>query len=332
MFGNRELIYRDPTISSISPMPLAARSMPHNPPSVVDVADIEHQTYVGIREKGEHAKTGIMSLVNVYDSMRPFPEDAKIKELRIIQLLPMSVPSGAPPHHTGIQEASSLDSVNLARAVLGTVPVEEDGSAHFIMPAQVEFQFQALDENGCAVQSMRSSSYVQPGENLSCNGCHEPKMNAPVPISVLPTAFSRPPSEIKPETVPGAYPFSYPLLVQPILDKHCVDCHDDPDSNTFSLRAEPVRNRFYASYNNLAPKYGYTSYGEPLRTTPGKFGARAAPLYHILQEGHHDVALSDEEMHRIVIWLDCLSNFYGVYEKDGGEAQLRGEVVWPTLE
>ena len=349
IFGNRELIYRDPEIACISPMPLAPRPMPHVLPATYDHASIEHTPYLGIRKGGriDHREvdgnvslsrdtqvTGTLSLSNVYDSLRPFPEGTKIKELRIIQLLPMSVPSGDPPHEIGYRETSSGDSVNLARWVLGTVPVEEDGSAYFEMPAQIEFQFQALDENGLAIQSMRSSSYVQPGESLSCIGCHEQK-NSAVPV-VQPRAALRPASNIKPETVPGVYPFSYPLLVQPILDKHCVECHAKPESKTFSLAKEPIstdgRNKFYASYNNLAKQYGFTTYGDPLRTTPGKFGAHAAPLYQILKSGHYDVKLSDEDMHRIVLWLDCLSNFYGVYEKEGGEAQLRGELAWPTLE
>jgi hypothetical protein len=341
--GNRELIYRDPDIACMSPMPLAPRPMPNVMPSTYDIASIEHTPYLGLRKGSRIEKReadgkvspstqafGTLSLVNVYESLHPFPTEAKIKELRIIQLLPMTMPSGYHPHEIGIREGSSGDSVNLARWVLGTVPVEEDGSAHFEMPAQIEFQFQAIDENGLAVQSMRSSSYVQPGESLSCTGCHEYKGSAP-PM-VQPKAMLRSASKIKPETVPGAFPFSYPLLVQPVLDRHCADCHAKPESKTFSLAKEPIRNKFYASYNNLAKKYGFTAYGDPLRTIPGKFGAHASPLYQLLQRGHYDVKLSDEEMHRIVLWLDCLSNFYGVYEKEGAEAQLRGELAWPTLE
>ena len=342
--GNRELLYRDPDIASMSPMPLAARPMPHALPTTYDLASIEHEPYLGLRKGSRIEKqeadgkvsestqaTGLLALTNVYDSYRDFPEGTKIKELRIIQILPMTMPSGYNPHEIGIREGTSLDSVNLARYVLGTVPVEEDGSAYFEMPAQVEFLFQALDENGLAVQSMRSSSYVQPGETLSCVGCHEHKSG--VAPTVQPTATQRPASKIKPETVQGAYPFSYPLLVQPVLDKHCVDCHAKPESNTFSLAKDPIGgNKFYTSYNNLAGKYGFTNYGDPLRTIPGKFGAHAAPLYKILKDGHYDVKLSDDEMHRIVLWLDCLTNFYGVYEKDGGIAQLRGEIAWPTLE
>ena len=52
----------------------------------------------------------------------------------------------------------------------------------------------------------------------------------------------------------------------------------------------------------------------------------------MLKKGHHDVKLSSEELHRFAVWLDLLSNFYGVYEREGGLAQLRGEKAYPTLE
>ena len=95
---------------------------------------------------------------------------------------------------------------------------------------------------------------------------------------------------------------------------------------------------YFRSYVSLAPNYGFYDYGgtgwdDPAwyRTVPGKFGARASRLYNMLKEGHHDVELSQEDLHRIVLWLDSVSLFYGVYEKEGGEAQLRGEIVQPTL-
>jgi hypothetical protein len=71
--------------------------------------------------------------------------------------------------------------VVLARYVLGTVPVEEDGSAYLTVPANREMFFQALDEKGLAIQSMRSATYLHAGERLVCAGCHEPKNRAPVP-------------------------------------------------------------------------------------------------------------------------------------------------------
>jgi hypothetical protein len=89
--------------------------------------------------------------------------------------------------------------------------------------------------------------------------------------------------------------------------------------------------KWYASYKDLKP-YVFYSYGERHRTMPGKFGARASKLYPLLKNGHYDVKLSEEELQKVALWLDCVSPFYGVYEKEGGEAQLRGEVAYPTLE
>jgi hypothetical protein len=87
------------------------------------------------------------------------------------------------------------------------------------------------------------------------------------------------------------------------------------------------------------PKFGFYDYGgrdfadgKWYRTTPGKFGARASKLYAMLEAGHHDVNLSTEDLHCLTVWLDSCSLFYGVYEKEGGEAQLRGEIPQPTLQ
>ena len=89
---------------------------------------------------------------------------------------------------------------------------------------------------------------------------------------------------------------------------------------------------YYTSYLSLAPRYGFYSYPDFYRSTPGQFGARASRLYEILRKGHHGVNLSSEELHRITVWLDSISLFYGVYESEGGKAQLRGEIARPTLE
>ncbi|MBW8042216.1 MAG: hypothetical protein FVQ85_19760 [Planctomycetes bacterium] len=322
IFGNKELIYRDPEIACQSPMPLRPRPRPPVlPDKSVRVA------------KGQPAEA-TLALINVYDTLTPWPLDMKIKSLRIYQILPMSVPSGAPPHETSLREPTAGDSVVLARYVLGTVPVEEDGSAHFSVPARKELLFQALDEKGLAVQSMRSATYLQPGEMLVCQGCHEPRHRAPKSLKNIPIAMRREPSKPTPD-VDGTNPFSYPRLVQPVLDKHCVKCHQDHPKEAPRLDREVVvkgRQKWYASYHSLAPEYGFWKYGHRHRTIPGKYGARASKLYDILQKGHYDVELSQEEMHRITVWLDSCSIFYGVYEKEGGIAQLQGKIVFPTLE
>jgi hypothetical protein len=336
-FGNRELIYRDAQIGCHNPIPL--RPVP-TPPVIPDAST---------RLADSQPADAVVGIANIYHSSQPWPEGAKIKALRVYQVLPLSVASAAVAHNTGLQIPQGSDSINLARAVLGTVPVESDGSVYFKAPAKKELYFQAIGEDGLAITSMRSGTHFQPGERAMCQGCHEPRPGAPLPSPVGELlAMRRPPSAIQPD-VDGTHPFSYPRLVQPVLDKHCAECHAKHPDKAPRLDAQLVThpgggwmNRqtvYYASYLSLAPKYGFYNYGgngwaDPkwYRTTPGAFGARASKLYQMLLQGHHDLKLPAEDLHRLAVWLDSCSLFYGVYEKDGGEAQLRGAIAQPTLE
>jgi hypothetical protein len=329
-FGNRELVYRDPDISCHQPIPLRARPQP---PLATEGAE---------RLAGADSAEATVAVMDVYDSLKPWPEGAKITALRLWQILPLSVAPAA--RNNGIQ-VPGTGSVNTGRAVLGTVPVEADGSAHFVVPAGKEVFFQALDEQGLALQSMRSGTHFQAGETRVCQGCHEPKHRTPRVAPIEPLATRRPPSRLQPD-VDGTNPFSYARLVQPVLNKYCTDCHAQHRDKALRLDAEPVQvlgkaymdlpTTYYASYVSLAPQFGFYDYGgaggRSHRTTPGEFGARASKLYALLTKGHYDVKLPPEDLHRLTVWLDSCSMFYGVYEKEGGEAQLRGEVVRPTLE
>ncbi|MHC4284441.1 MAG: hypothetical protein ACYSWZ_15930, partial [Planctomycetota bacterium] len=82
-FGNKELIYRDPVISCLSPIPLRPRQKP--PVLAGGATDIPEQS-------PELQKTTTVGVINVYNSRLPFPEDTTIKALRIIQLLPKTTP------------------------------------------------------------------------------------------------------------------------------------------------------------------------------------------------------------------------------------------------
>ncbi|NQT17628.1 MAG: hypothetical protein HQ582_33040, partial [Planctomycetes bacterium] len=326
-FGNRDLLYRDPKISCLSPIPLRARKRPPVVP---------HKTLTGLPlAAGEEfvapdpdrlPKTARINLVNVYDSVLAWPEGTQIKALRIVQLLPKTTPFAHNP-------AIGYGSQKGARAILGTVPVEADGSASFLLPVNIPVCFQALDADGLAVQAMRSATYIHPGETLTCQGCHEPRHQAPRSPSRPAMAMGRAPSRIRPD-VEGSKPFSFPRLVQPVLDRHCVECHVK-EPKAFDLGAGDVasnRGKFYPSYGNLrnfAFFYDNASFTTPT-TIPGKYGARASKLYQILEAGHYDVKLPADDMHRITLWLDSNSDFFGSYENT--EAQAQGEVVQPTLE
>jgi len=329
-FGNKELIYRDPKIACLSPIPLVPRP---RPPAGAEIASQHRRTTAAPQlAKGNHTKPEATVLVlNVYNSRKPWPEGTQIKALRVFHIIPMSVPSGGPPHETGKRLPEAGDSVVPCRYVLGTVPVEPDGSAYFIAPANIELFFQALDERGLAVQSMRSATYLLPGEKLSCEGCHEKQGRTPDATRGPLMALRRAPSRLAPD-VEGSNPFSYPRLVQPVLDRNCVPCHTkNKAKGAPNLGKEPLTRKWYASYNTLL-RYGYTSYKDGYRTTPGKFGARASKLLAMLDKGHHGLKLSPEDFHRITLWLDCMSMFYGVFEREGGKVQLTGGTAKPTLE
>jgi hypothetical protein len=221
--------------------------------------------------------------------------------------------------------------------VLGTVPVEEDGSAYFKMPAGRPVYFQALGADGLAVQSMRSATYVHPGERLICRGCHEPHASANSPDHNL-LAWRRAPSEIAPD-VAGSRPFSYPILVQPVLDRNCAPCHaksrsegkQAPDLTRGDHSKDP--GKWYNSYESLRSFAFYWDnggYDPQPRSTPGRIGARASRLYQMLAKGHHEVKLSGDDLHRIALWLDCNSDFLGSFENV--QEQVEGKVVWPKLE
>ncbi len=321
-FGNKELIYRDPAISCLGPIPLRPRA---KPPVLSEV------TGPKVAPGTSRQQTAPVGVVNVYNSLKPFPKGTTIKALRIIQVLPKSTPLINKPRIGYGNEKG-------ARVVLGTVPVEADGSASFHLPVRKLVYFQVLDQDNLAVQSMRSATYVQPGQRLLCRGCHERHHRAPPQPKQLPAALRREPSTIRSE-MDGADPFSFPRLVQPVLERHCVACHQkEPkamDLRRGNWQANP--NRQYTSYVNLrqfAFFYGvtqgqYDPWTIP-RTTPGQFGARASKLYKILKKGHYKVKLPPGELHRITLWLDCNSDFFGSYENT--EAQAKGKIVRPTLE
>ncbi|MBM4040798.1 MAG: hypothetical protein FJ290_20020 [Planctomycetes bacterium] len=344
-FGNKELLYRDPAISCLGPIPLRPRPCPPVAAHVTLVG--KAQTIGGTpvatqeappnSERGGRADlqaiqamamgTAPVGVVNVYDGLYPWPEGTRITALRIVQVLPKSTPSADGPR-------IGYGGQKNARAVLGTVPVEKDGSAYFELPVCRPVFLQALDEKGLAVQSMRSDLYVHPGETLTCQGCHDQR-GARKSLGQVPLAMTRSPSRIQPEAE-GSNPFSYPRLVQPVLDKHCVACHaKDPKAKAWDLSAgdwKKNRNHWYTSYNSLEKHaffFGGVGWETP-RTIPGKFGARASRLYALLAKGHYDVKLSPEELRRITLWLDCNSDFFGAYEKT--QEQAAGEIVRPSLE
>ncbi len=168
------------------------------------------------------------------------------------------------------------------KRILGTVPVEEDGSAYFAVPADTFVYFQLLDEQGRMVQSMRSGTTVRPGETNGCAGCHESRRStAPVGLSQLALATSL--QELKPWYGPPRT-FSYRAEVQPVFDAHCVSCHDygQPAGQKLNLSGDQGL-VFNTSYVELRSKgYVHVIGAGPFAVQPpGSWGSRKSRLTRI---------------------------------------------------
>lgn len=327
-FGNRILIYQDPAISCLDPIPLVPRKRPPIiPPQTIQAKED--------RIEGADMSTGIITVMNIYEGEFPLPKTSPIKELRIINIFPKATPNANRPN-------IGYANQSLARGVLGTVPVESDGSAHFRVPTGIDIYFQALDEDGMVVQTMRSGTYVHPGEALACIGCHEHKRKTPSTMgSRPPAALRRAPSDIKPG-VDGTYPLSYARLVQPVINSKCVGCHDKSakeGKKAPNLHGDQFGKNGWSKSFEVLHKMAWGKHGGngSIRrnglsySIPNKVCARVSKLYaHLTKEGgHHDLKLTRDEMLRITMWIDCNSNFYGAYLEESKQA--KGEVVIPTL-
>ncbi len=319
--GNRELLYRAPRVGCTNPTPLRARPAP---PVVATTLPVQRPAL------------GRITIADVYEGLGEVPRGT-IREVRVVQILPKTTFVANSP-------AIGLAGEENARVILGTAPVDADGSAHFEGPAGKPLLFQLLDAQGQAYQTMRSTTSLQPGERLSCAGCHEPRMAAP---TVRRTAAARrTASTLRTDALAGE-PFSFPRQVQPVLDRACISCHaGDRPAGGLDLSGRP-KDGFSAAYwalcgpaeafhgggtnpgqaaTALVPRFGQRN---QVQVTPpgGLYGARGSRLLKLLRAGHHDVRLTLDDYRRLAAWIDLNAVCYGVYDAADQARQLRGEAV-----
>jgi hypothetical protein len=205
------------------------------------------------------------------------------------------------------------------KKVLGEVPVEADGSAHFEVPSDRFVFFQLLDKNKMMVQSMRTGTVIQSGEVQGCVGCHEYRNSSPAATDGLPLALQRPPSKLNGWYGPPRE-FSYQKEVQPVLDRHCVECHDfrKPAGQALNLAGDRTV-VFNTSYTDLWGLGFLKCVGAgPARVQPAKsWGSHASQLVRLLRAGHPEhegLQLDRESLDRIITWVDLNAPYYPFYE------------------
>jgi hypothetical protein len=267
------------------------------------------------RIQADH-KTGKFFLMDVYQGRNmQSVERGDIKKLLIIETLPK------PINYTGGMEPLSYGGTFTLEQVLGTVPVEPDGSAYFEVPAMRSIFFIALDQNNNSIKRMQSFTNVMPGETTGCIGCHEHRTQSPVnPGQIVATAIKRPASKIEPiQGIPDV--FDFPRDIQPILDKHCVPCHGTRETQKGGPRAGDVlltgdHGPIYShSYFMLTAKRQIAD-GRNLAKSnypPRKLGASASPLMHKIENNHHRVKLSKHEKNMVRFWIESAAPYPGTY-------------------
>jgi len=206
------------------------------------------------------------------------------------------------------------------------VPVHDDGSAHFTVPARRNIFLQALDENFMEVQRMRTFVNLQPGETRGCVGCHEGRPNA-ARVSRRLLALAKPavaPAPQPGETVPRT--IHYVTDVQPVLDRHCVRCHGGAKPEGGLDLTGALTQFFNRSYENIMKRklLGYITEfygpsGSQMQFTnvvplpPRALGSHASKFIAAARGPHHDVKLSQAELIRLITWADANGPYYGTY-------------------
>jgi len=272
---------------------------------------------------------------DVHKGLAPRGECGRVVQIAVVQEIEKSKFADVSRRAFGFQfPVVSCGATYAPKRVWGFASVESDGSAHFKVPAQVPIYFLALDEHGRAVQRMRSFTHFMPGEQQSCVGCHADRNYVTPNASARPLAALRPAEELtQPEW--GVRGFSYPHIVQPVLDQYCVRCHHPQDAQGGVDLCGDRTDFFNVSYETLARqgdpgKNPYTSWiptfngqeANILQVTPEYWGSPASRLADIVLNGHPDEAgrpridVDPLSRRRIFAWIDLNVPYYGTSESN----------------
>jgi hypothetical protein len=315
IFDNMTLLREEPGYALLEPVPVMARPVPPAIPDKVRAGEAEATVYIADIYSGP-GLTGIPR--------------GTVKALRLLSYSYSYRKMG------GLMGAVGMDGPWDVKRILGTVPVAEDGSALFTVPANEPISVQPLDAQGRAMQLMRSWFTAMPGEAVSCVGCHDRQNSTPPARG---SAASRgAPTPVTPWRG-AARGFSFAREVQPVLDRYCLACHDGKDPSRPDLRgtemitdwksdfpgsvSPAVGGKFsvaYASLHRFVRRPGIESDYHLL--SPMEFHGRTTELVQILEHGHHGVTLDAEAWDRINTWIDLNAPYHGTWTEIVGEAAM----------
>lgn len=327
VFDNFVLLKEEPGYALLEPVPLRKTAVPPVVPEKVDL----------------RRRDAVVYLPDIYagDGLKGIPRGT-VKSLRLVTY------HFAYQNMGGLLGVVGMDGPWDIKRVLGTVPVNPDGSAKFRIPANVPISLQPLDDEGKALQLMRTWMTAMPGEVVQCSGCHEPQNSAPLRQSSM--AVNQAPVEIQPWRGP-LRGFSYQREVQPVIDKHCVGCHNGqpgPDGNkTMDLRGSVKLTDWssvtpgnggghagkfsvgYAELHRFVRRPGIESDFHMLE--PMEFHADTTQLVQMLKQGHYNVELDAEAWDRLITWIDLNCPYHGTWgeeiDRPGKQRERRRDLL-----
>ena len=319
VFGDEVLLHVEEP-GCFDPKPLCSRPRPPIIPSRRNFDNAEGFYYIVDVYRGTHMK----------DVKR-----GSAKFLRVVESPEKRFWTNPPWNGQG-QEAPAMNWHDFNnKRILGTVPVEKDGSAYFAVPSDTFVYFQLLDEDGMMIQSMRSGAILQSGEEQGCIGCHEERRSAaPIDGKNMIEALRRPPSGLGGWYGPPRF-FSYMAEVQPVFDRYCVRCHDYGQKAGEKLRLAADRDLvFNTSYNELWRKKYVAAIGAgPAQTQPAySWGSHASKLVANMRANQENSKLDQESLDRVITWIDINAPYYPRYDTSypdnvGGRAPLNNAQV-----
>ncbi|QZT38042.1 SUMF1/EgtB/PvdO family nonheme iron enzyme [Halosquirtibacter xylanolyticus] len=232
-----------------------------------------------------------------------------VKKLRIFAYEYAFIKSPSNHAAQGIQSGWDM------KRLLGTVPVEEDGSVMFKVPANLPISMQPLDEDGAAIQWMRSWMTAMPGEVVSCVGCHE-NQNTIVRPKFTSASRKKPVAITPPQG--GIRSFTFNLEVQPVLDRKCIGCHDGSNGlanfKDSSIDKKVGYGKSYLALHPYVRRQGPEADIHVMK--PMEYHANTSDLIQMLKKGHHGVELEEKEWQSLYNWIDFNAPYHGTFQSN----------------
>jgi len=321
--GNRKCIIESASASGIhTAQPFVAKQrppvIPNRSTSKNWIANVDlHQR---LMDDPNWEESATMMLQDVYLGIEPEVRRGDVKYIAVME---------QPAQSHGRGGSIGVGTIWYVNRLVGLVPVESDGSAYFEVPAMRSIFFHVLDKDGKMLMTQGSDFHAMPGEVRSCVGCHEQRKGimSPPGSARTPLAMRKPP--VRPQ-LPGWGTrgiIEYETVVQPVLDKYCISCHQGPKPKG-NLNLTGDRTTVYnMSYMELTDRslVHFTPGTGRTHAQPSNDSDEQAPLSrgsviskiadHLDGHPHCGQAIPFEEKLKIFLWIDSNVPYYSHYRQ-----------------